>query len=75
MRSDQRELLDGLGLCVLATVVGGLLIYGAVVVAMDEKFFRAGIYGLLGLVGLAWGIGMGRAEWMRYRASAGRSNG
>ncbi len=63
-----------MGLCVLAAIVGGLLVYGAVVVALDEKYLRAAIYGVLGLLGLAWGIGMGRAEWMRYRAVSGRGN-
>lgn len=40
--------------------------------AGDGKYVRAGIYGVLGLAGLAWGIRMTRNELARYREQRGR---
>jgi hypothetical protein len=72
MRSEQRELIDGLGLCLLALGFGALFVYGAFAVAGDGKYVRAAIYGVLGLAGLAWGIRMTRDELARYREQRGR---
>ena len=72
MRTEQRELMDGLGLCVLALGFGALFVYGAFAVAGDGELVRAAIYAVLGLGGLAWGVRMTRDELARYREQKGR---
>lgn len=68
MGSHRRELVDGLGLSLLALMFGGLFIYGAIAVALDEKFTRAVIYAALGLGGLFIGLRMALGEVARFRA-------
>jgi hypothetical protein len=68
MGSHRRELVDGLGLSLLALMFGGLFIYGAIAVALDEKFTRAVIYGVLGLGGVFIGLRMALGEVARFRA-------
>ena len=71
MKSDRKDLVEGLGLCVLALGFGGLFLYGAIAVALDEKYVRAAVYGVLALGALVWGVRMTLGEWARYR---GRGN-
>ena len=71
MRTEKRELIDGLGQCVLALGFGALFLYGAFAVAADGKLVRAAIYPLLGLGGLAWGVRMTHDELARYREQKG----
>lgn len=61
------ELLEGLGLCVLALGFGCAMLYGAVVAVEQSAHVRAAVFTVLALFALYWGVRLTLAELARYR--------
>jgi hypothetical protein len=61
------ELLEGLGLCVLALGFGCAMLYGVFVAVGQSAPIRAVVFGVLALFALYWGVRLTLAELARYR--------
>lgn len=68
MNAAKQELIEGLGLAVLALLLSGALLYGAFVAFGKTDYFRLAVFGVLGVIGLYWAVRFTRAQLAAYRA-------
>lgn len=61
------ELLEGLGLCVLALGFGCVMLYGTFVAVGQSAYVRAAVFAALASFALYWGVRLTLAELARYR--------
>ena len=71
MNAARRELVEGLGLSVIALIFTGALLYAAVVALGIASYGRAAAFGIPGLFALYWTIRFTRAQFAAYRAAQG----
>lgn len=67
MKMVTLELIEGLGLCVLALGFGSLMLYGLIVAVGQSAYIRAAVFAVLALFALYWGIRFTLVELARYR--------
>lgn len=61
------ELLEGLGLCVLALGFGCMMLYATWFAVGQAAWIRAAVFAALGLFALYWGGRLTLGELARYR--------
>lgn len=70
MRGTRLELIEGLGLSVLAVLFTGALLTAAFVAAGKGFYLRAAAFGVPGLVAAYWTVRFTWAQIAGYRGSA-----
>ncbi len=66
------ELIEGLGLCVLALGFGCVMLYGVFVAVGQSALLRAAVFAVLALFALYWGTRLTLAELARFRERSGQ---
>ena len=68
MDATKHELIEGLGLCVLAVLFTGAMLTAAVVAIGHGNYLRAAGFGIVGLVGAYFTVRFTQAQFATYRA-------